>query len=81
MILASKEIDMTDVHGEHDERFEGVRAALERNLLEGEELGASVAVDLDGTTTPGRKRRERTTSATPKITTTCSKNVGGGPRT
>ena len=37
-----------EIHGEHDERFEGVREALERNLLEGEELGASIAVDLDG---------------------------------
>lgn len=40
---------MVEVHGEHDERFEGVRAALARNL-EGEELGASIAVDLDGRT-------------------------------
>ena len=40
---------MAEVYGEHDERFEGVRAALERNL-EGEELGASIAVDLDGET-------------------------------
>ena len=39
---------MAEVHGEHDGRFEGVREALERNLLEGEELGASIAVDLDG---------------------------------
>ena len=41
---------MAEVHGDHDERFEGVRAALERNLPEGEELGASIAVDLDGKT-------------------------------
>ena len=40
---------MAEVYGEHDERFEGVRAALERSL-EGEELGASIAVDLDGET-------------------------------
>ncbi len=45
-----KENNVAEVHGEHDERFEGVRVALERNLLEGEELGASIAVDLDGQT-------------------------------
>lgn len=44
-----KEKAIAKVYGEHDERFEGVRAALERNL-EGEELGASIAVDLDGRT-------------------------------
>ena len=45
-----KEKVMAEIHGEHDERFEGVREALERNLLDGEELGASIAVDLDGQT-------------------------------
>jgi CubicO group peptidase (beta-lactamase class C family) len=37
------------VHGSCDERFAGVREALARQL-DGEELGASVAVDLDGRT-------------------------------
>lgn len=41
---------MTAVNGSCDPRFEGVRAALEANLVSGEELGASVAVDLGGRT-------------------------------
>ena len=40
---------MAEVHGTCDERFAGVREALVRQL-DGEELGASVAVDLDGRT-------------------------------
>jgi CubicO group peptidase (beta-lactamase class C family) len=40
---------MAEVHGNCDDRFTAVREALSRNL-EGEELGASVAVDLDGET-------------------------------
>ncbi len=40
---------MAEVHGSCDERFAGVREALARQL-DGEELGASVAVDLDGRT-------------------------------
>ena len=40
---------MTQVHGECDPRFAGVRAAFERQL-DGEELGASIAVDLAGQT-------------------------------
>ncbi|TYP86572.1 serine hydrolase domain-containing protein [Blastococcus xanthinilyticus] len=40
---------MAEVHGSCDERFAGVREALARQL-DGEELGASVAVDLDGDT-------------------------------
>ena len=38
----------TVVHGSCDDRFEAVRAALEANLVSGEELGASITVDLDG---------------------------------
>ncbi|HLM05434.1 MAG TPA: serine hydrolase domain-containing protein [Blastococcus sp.] len=38
---------MAEVHGSCDDRFSAVREALERNL-DAEELGASVAVDLDG---------------------------------
>src|SRR3954453_8021727 len=38
---------MAEVHGSCDDRFSGVREALERNL-DTEELGASIAVDLDG---------------------------------
>ena len=38
---------MAEVHGSCDDRFEGVRAALAQHL-DADELGASVAVDLDG---------------------------------
>ena len=38
---------MAEVHGSCDDRFEGVREALAQHL-DGEELGASIAVDLDG---------------------------------
>jgi hypothetical protein len=38
---------MAEVHGSCDDRFGAVTETLERNL-EGDELGASVAVDLDG---------------------------------
>jgi CubicO group peptidase (beta-lactamase class C family) len=38
---------MAEVHGSCDDRFDGVRESLARTL-DGEELGASVAVDLDG---------------------------------
>ena len=40
---------MAEVHGSCDERFAGVRDALAQQL-DGDELGASVAVDLDGET-------------------------------
>ncbi len=40
---------MAEVQGRCDERFSGVREALARRL-DGDELGASVAVDLDGET-------------------------------
>ena len=40
---------MAEVHGSCDERFAGVRDALAQQL-DGEELGASIAVDLDGET-------------------------------
>jgi CubicO group peptidase (beta-lactamase class C family) len=39
---------MADIHGRCEGRFEGVRAALARNLDSGEELGASLVLDLDG---------------------------------
>jgi CubicO group peptidase (beta-lactamase class C family) len=38
---------MAEIHGSCDDRFGAVREALERNL-QFEELGASIAVDLDG---------------------------------
>ncbi len=41
---------MAEVHGRCDERFSGVRDAFARQLAAGEELGASIAVDLDGET-------------------------------
>ena len=39
---------MAEIHGKCDERFESVRDALARNLDSGEELGASLVVDIDG---------------------------------
>jgi CubicO group peptidase (beta-lactamase class C family) len=39
---------MVDLLGKCDDRFDGVRAALARNLDSGEELGASLVVDIDG---------------------------------
>ncbi len=39
---------MADLHGMCDERFGAVRNALARNLDSGEELGASLVVDMDG---------------------------------
>src|SRR5260370_17232451 len=39
---------MADIQGTCDERFEAVRSALERNLDSGEELGASIVLDIDG---------------------------------
>ncbi len=55
---------MSQVHGSCDDRFTAVREALARNL-DGEELGASVAVDLDGETVValwgGYRDQERTT--------------------
>ena len=40
---------MAEVHGTFDDRFRGVRDALAEQL-DGEELGASIAVDVDGET-------------------------------
>jgi CubicO group peptidase (beta-lactamase class C family) len=40
---------MAEVHGSCDDRFTGVRTAFEQQL-DGEELGGSIAVDLDGET-------------------------------
>ncbi len=40
---------MAEVHGSCDDRFSAVREALAEQL-DGEELGASIAVDLDGET-------------------------------
>jgi CubicO group peptidase (beta-lactamase class C family) len=39
---------MADLHGRCDERFGAVREELARNLDSGEELGASLVVDIDG---------------------------------
>jgi len=58
---------MAEVHGSCDDRFSAVREALARNL-DGDELGASVAVDLDGETVVdlwgGFRDEERTRSST-----------------
>jgi CubicO group peptidase (beta-lactamase class C family) len=55
---------MAEVHGSCDERFAGVREALSQQL-DGDELGASIAVDLDGETVVdlwgGYRDVERTT--------------------
>jgi CubicO group peptidase (beta-lactamase class C family) len=45
----NEEAPLAEVHGGYDERFAGVRDALAQQL-DGEELGASIAVDLDGET-------------------------------
>src|SRR4051794_284183 len=45
----SEEAPMAEVHGTCDDRFAGVRDAL-ATQLDGEELGASIAVDVDGET-------------------------------
>src|SRR6201982_4136060 len=39
---------MADIHGTCDDRFEAVRGALAKNLDSGDELGASMVVDIDG---------------------------------
>ncbi|MEO3973563.1 serine hydrolase domain-containing protein [Streptomyces sp. CAU 1734] len=39
---------MTVLRGVCETRFDGVRAALEKNLLSGEETGVSLVVDIDG---------------------------------
>jgi hypothetical protein len=39
---------VADIHGTCDERFEAVRSALAKNLDSGDELGASIVVDIDG---------------------------------
>ncbi|GGZ37537.1 serine hydrolase domain-containing protein [Streptomyces poonensis] len=41
---------MSQVHGHCDPRFEAVRTAFEENFRDRDELGAAVAVTLDGTT-------------------------------
>jgi CubicO group peptidase (beta-lactamase class C family) len=43
-----RETAVADVHGTCRGRFEAVRSALARNLDSGEELGASLVVDIDG---------------------------------
>ena len=59
---------MVDVEGTCDERFGGVRSALQANLTSGEELGASICVDLDGERVVdlwgGFRDEERTTAWT-----------------
>jgi CubicO group peptidase (beta-lactamase class C family) len=39
---------MIELHGRSEPRFAAVRAALERSIDSGEELGASLVVDIDG---------------------------------
>lgn len=39
---------MTELHGASEPRFAPVRAALQHNIDSGEELGASLVVDIDG---------------------------------
>ncbi|HEV2256349.1 MAG TPA: serine hydrolase domain-containing protein [Streptosporangiaceae bacterium] len=39
---------MAELLGKCDDRFDGLRAALARNLDSGEELGASLVLDIDG---------------------------------
>ena len=77
---------MAEVHGSCDDRFAGVREALAQQL-DGEELGASIAVDLDGETVVdiwgGYRDEERTTPWTQDTivnvwsTTKCVLTPGG----
>src|SRR3954470_2718308 len=64
---------MTQVHGTCSDRFELVRAELEANLASGEELGASIFVDVDGETVVdlwgGFRDTERTTAWTQETIT------------
>jgi CubicO group peptidase (beta-lactamase class C family) len=46
--LARRRTTMADLHGRCDERFGTVRDELARNLDSGEELGASLVLDIDG---------------------------------
>ena len=39
---------MAELLGKCDHQFDGLRAALARNLDSGEELGASLVLDIDG---------------------------------
>jgi len=39
---------MTHLQGRHDARFDTVRAAFEQNVATGEEVGASLVLDIDG---------------------------------
>src|SRR5882757_2334919 len=39
---------MTRLQGRHDARFDAVRAAFEQNVATGEEVGASLVLDIDG---------------------------------
>jgi hypothetical protein len=61
---------MADIHGVCGQQFEAVRDALERNLDSGEELGASLVLDIvvdmwaASATRRGRSRGPRTPSPT-----------------
>src|SRR3954452_951458 len=46
--LSVRGMAVADIHGVCEEPFEAVRGALARNLDAGEELGASLVVDIDG---------------------------------
>lgn len=39
---------MSNIAGRHDARFDAVRAKFEQNVASGEELGASLVLDMDG---------------------------------
>ena len=71
---------MAELSGTCDARFDGVREALQRNIDSGEDVGASIVVDLDGEiavdlwggfrdeagTDPGRGTRSRTSGRRPR---------------
>ena len=59
---------MAEVHGTCDERFAGVREALARQL-DGDELGASVAVAVSPVTAASPPARSAPTTAA--LTPTC----------
>ena len=39
---------MAEIKGTHNEQFKSVRDLLERNLENGDDIGASIAVFIDG---------------------------------
>ena len=71
---------MADIQGTCDERFEAVRSALAKNLDSGEELGASILVDIDGDHVVDLWGGFRDEARTTRGTSTPSPTSGPPPR-